>query len=300
MPHRHAAADGRHLAANPRSPRLLVLGHVTRDRFGAETRLGGAAAFAARAAVLLGLDTALVTVAPRDAPELDALRALPGLELEVAPSGEMTTFALEYSGERRKLALERRARPITWRDIPAAWRRPELLYLGPVAGECDGALLERFGDDVFAFGCLQGWLRDPVPGREVRPRPLPAQCRPPRALRAVSFSASDHPSGTQLAEYLARHGIACAVTRGSRGARLYTKDGVLPVPAAPAHVVDPTGAGDVFALVFGWSAWSGFAPAEAARRAAYAAARVVEGPGLGTFDTAARLLSSSSGSALSP
>src|SRR5687768_15316809 len=79
-----------------RSPHLLVLGHVTRDLFGSEARLGGAAAFAARAAVLLGIDTALVTVAPPRAAELEPLRQLTGLQLAVAPSEHITTFGIEY------------------------------------------------------------------------------------------------------------------------------------------------------------------------------------------------------------
>lgn len=264
------------------SPTLLVLGHVTRDVVGEESRLGGAASYAARAAVLLGIDTALVTVAPPHAPELDALRALPGLALVVAPSEQLTTFGLEYSGGRRRLSLLERARSLTWDDIPARWRESALLYVGPVAGECDEHLVASFGD-VFGIGCIQGWLRDPVPGRRVRPRVLPDVCAAPSALRALSFSASDHPGAARIAAELAARGVAVAVTRGSRGARVSFGDEQRWVPAEPAREVDPTGAGDVFALVFGWSLWRGFDAPEAARRAALAAARVVEGPGLGTL-----------------
>lgn len=265
-----------------RPPRLLILGHVTRDLFGARARLGGAASFAARAAVALGIDAALVTVAPPDAPELEELRALPGLQLAVAASEQITTFALRYSGARRQLSLLERARPLTWRDIPAAWRAPELLYVGPVAGECDEALLSRFGD-VYAMGCIQGWLREPALGQRVRPRMLPEACQPPPALKAVSFSASDHPSAARIARELASRGLSVAVTRGRRGARVWWQGQRCQVPAAPAREVDPTGAGDVFAFIFGWGLWSGLEAPEAARRAALAAARVVEGPGMGNL-----------------
>lgn len=268
-----------------RRPQLLVLGHVTRDRFGAEQRVGGAAAFAARAAVLLAIDTALVTVAPRHAPELDALRELPGLQLAVANSERITTFGHEFVAERRQLSLLECARPLTWDDVPPAWRAPELLYAGPVAGECSEALLQRFAGS-YGIGCLQGWLRDPVVGRLVRPRRLPDQCRIPSPLRAVSFSASDHPAAGEIARKLAADGVPVAVTRGRRGSRVSWGQHQLHVAAEPAHQVDPTGAGDVFALIFGLSLWAGFGPAESARRAALAAARVVEGPGLGTLELA--------------
>lgn len=265
-----------------RRPSLLILGHVTRDVFGSTSRLGGAAAFAARAAVLLGIHTRLVTVAPVDAPELDELRELPGLELCVVRSDRITTFGHEYVAERRLLWLLERARPLALDDIPAAWRTPDVVYAGPVAGECDEALLDGFVG-TYGIGCIQGWLRDPVAGRLVRPRRLNEPCRIPSALRAVTFSASDHPGAAELSRRLALGGVRVAVTRGRRGARVAWPDGEGSVLAEPAQSVDPTGAGDVFALIFGLSSWAGAGPLEAAQRASLAAARVVEGPGLGAL-----------------
>jgi hypothetical protein len=276
-----------------RRPQLLVLGHVTRDQFGRERRVGGAAAFAARAAVLLGIDTALVTVAPRHAPELDALRELGGLQLAVADSDRITTFGHEFVAARRQLSLLECARPLTWDDVPPAWRAPELLFAGPVAGECGEALIERFAGS-YGIACIQGWLRDPVVGGLVRPRRLAEECRLPAPLRAVSFSASDHPGAGVIARKLAAGGVPVAVTRGRRGARVSWGQHEKHVPAEAATPVDSTGAGDVFALIFGLSLRAGFEPAAAARRAALAAARVVEGPGLGTLAQAQNELSVSS------
>lgn len=270
-------------------PTLLILGHITRDIFGSSSRLGGAAAFAARAAVLLGIDAKLVTVAPASAPELDELRGLSGLELAVASSDRITTFGHEYVAQRRQLSLLECARPLVLDDIPAAWRAPEVVYAGPVAGECDEALIDGLAG-AYGIGCIQGWLRDPVPGRRVRPRRLPERCRVPASLRAVSFSASDHPGAPDLMRELVRGGARVAVTRGRRGARVAWEQGDGWVPAEPARQIDPTGAGDVFALIFGLASWAGDEPLEAARRAALAAARVVEGPGLGTLARARQAL----------
>ena len=74
-----------------------------------------------------------------------------------------------------------------------------------------------------------------------------------------------------------------AVTRGARGAMLWTARECIDVPAAPAHEVDPTGAGDVFGVVLTLELANGKPLAAAGRAAAAAAARVVEGPGLGTL-----------------
>jgi 1D-myo-inositol 3-kinase len=265
-----------------RRPTLLILGHITRDLFGSSSRLGGAAAFAARAAALLGIDAKLVTVAPTSAPELEELRRLPGLELAVASSDRITTFGHDYVAQRRQLSLLELARPIGLDDIPVDWRAPDVVYAGPVAGECDERLLDGLAG-AYGIGCIQGWLRDPAAARRVRPRRLLEPCRVPAMLRAVSFSASDHPAAPELLRELARSGVRVAVTRGRRGARVAWEGGEGWVPAAPAEQVDPTGAGDVFALIFGLRSWAGDDPLEAARCAALAAARVVEGPGLGSL-----------------
>lgn len=262
-------------------PTLLVLGHVTRDRFGDETRLGGAAAFAARAATLLGIDTALLTIAPPSAPELAELRVLPRERVSVLPSDTITTFALEYSGEERALWLHTRARPLVASDVPPAWRRPDVVFVGSVAGECDEALVDAF-PDAFVCGCLQGWLRAPELGR-VQAGPLPAPCRVPASLRALTLSRSDHPSSQTLARSLARRGVVSALTEGRRGVTVFSGAQRYEVRAVPAREVDPTGAGDVFSIVFGLSLWAGFEPLAAAERGVLAAARAVEGPGLGTL-----------------
>src|SRR4051794_28826758 len=61
---------------HPWLPELLVLGHVTCDNLvgGTTSRLGGAAAFAARAAAHLGVRTAVVTAAPKTFTLLAPLR----------------------------------------------------------------------------------------------------------------------------------------------------------------------------------------------------------------------------------
>src|SRR3954470_7473488 len=100
-------------------PGLLVLGHVTRDELGrGEARLGGAASYAALAAARLGVETALLTVAPAADPLLASLRDVPRLTVRCLASEVMTTFALDYAGPRRSLALRELARPLLPADVP--------------------------------------------------------------------------------------------------------------------------------------------------------------------------------------
>jgi 1D-myo-inositol 3-kinase len=260
---------------------LLVLGHVTRDEIGPEVRLGGAASYAARAAACLGHETALVTVAPPDDPLLEPLRHTPHLSLHCVPSEVMTTFALSYAAGQRRLWLRRRARPLVPEDVPLAWRRPRVAYVGPVAGECDLPLARGLGARFLGAG-IQGWLRRAREDGRVEPAPLVVMPEPgaPLPFDVAIVSEEDHADAEGAARRLAR---TAAITRGARGAWLIAGSESVEIPAAPAREVEPTGAGDVFGVVLTLELARGMPLAVAGRTAAAAAARVVEGPGLGTL-----------------
>jgi 1D-myo-inositol 3-kinase len=271
---------------------LLVLGHVTRDEVAGAVRLGGGASYAALAAARLGFETALVTVAPPDDPLLAPLRQAARLTIHCAPSEVMTTFALDYAGPRRRLALRRRARALAPADVPAHWLRPAVAYVGPVAAECDGQLVCAL-DARFVGAGLQGWLRRIGEDGWIAPAIAPAlsggespEAQDPPRLDVAVVSEEDHPGAEGVAAMLVGRGTTVAITRAARGATLTTPTRSIEVPAAPAHEVDPTGAGDVFGVVLTLALAGGASLADAGRTAAEAAARVVEGPGLGRLGLA--------------
>ena len=191
----------------------------------------------------------------------------------------MTTFALDYTGPERALVLRQRARALTTADIPADCLRAPVAYVGPVAGECDAALVRALDARFVEQGCRAG-CGVPTPAVGSRPRisltrrawtwPL---CRR-RITRASTRSR---------AQFTAT-GTTVAITHGARGATLATAIGLdFAIPAAAAREVDPTGAGDVFGVVLTLQLAAGTRPGPAARAAAEAAARVVEGPLLGSL-----------------
>ncbi|SEU29428.1 PfkB family carbohydrate kinase [Stigmatella erecta] len=271
-------------------PELLVVGHVTRDLFPGEDRLGGAASFSTRAAAMLGIQTALVTAAPPDFALLAPLKGLPNVTMHVVPSPTVTTFEVDYSGPRRKLYLREVARPIRIEDIPPAWRGIPVAYVAPVAGECDRALVDGLGARLICAG-FQGWLRRSGADQRVEPAITPEALEPPRGLNAIVFSEEDHPEGEFMAGQLAGKNLLVALTRGRKGSTLRQGDQRWDISAAPADEVDPTGAGDVFGIGLTLALARGASPQEAARAASAIAARVVEGPGLGklTAEAAAHL-----------
>jgi sugar/nucleoside kinase (ribokinase family) len=265
---------------------LLLVGHITRDEVDGGVRLGGAASYAALAAATLGIETALVTAAPPDDALLEPLRRAPGLHLCCVPSDVITTFALDYSGGSRRLWLRQRARPLTIDDVPPDWRRPRVAYVGPVAGECDGALIRELGASFVGAG-LQGWLRRVRDDGLVEPAPLLEELPP---LDVAIISELDHPDAEAIAQSRVAEGGTAAITRGARGATLIRGGERVKIPAAPAREVDPTGAGDVFGVVLTLQLAWGEPLAAAGRAASAVAARVVEGPGLGTLAKALRHL----------
>jgi sugar/nucleoside kinase (ribokinase family) len=231
--------------------------------------------------------TALVTVARADDPLLAALRGIPNLLLHVVPDANMTTFALDDTGPQRRLFLRARARSLAPPDVPVAFRAAPVVYVGPVAAECDRALMASFRDQFVGAG-LQGWLRRAVSGAgpetdgRVLPELLPEVTDPAQLPLAVAvLSELDHPEAEDLAHRFAAAGTTVAITRGARGSTLLVGDTRIEVPAAPAVEVDPTGAGDVFGVVLTLHLARGADARSAGAAAAEAAARVVEGPGLG-------------------
>src|SRR4051812_39891017 len=187
----------------------------------------------------------------------------------------MTTFALDYAGGERRLWLRRRARALALDDVPAAWRRPRIAYVGPVAGECDGAFTRGLEAGVFGAG-LQGWLRRVREDGLVEPA-TPAETES-LALHVAVISELDHPNAEAVALSNVAPGGTVAVTRGARGATLIRGGERVDVPASAARELDPTGAGDVFGVVLTLALAHGGSIADAGRAAAHAAARVVEGP----------------------
>lgn len=246
---------------------LLVVGHVTRDLIGGRERLGGAAAYAARAASEQGLVVDLVTSAPSDFALLDPLLADPRVRPTILPASEPTTMALTYAGGTRTIHLRGRAPDI---DVLPESTSP-VVYLAPVAGEVPPSLARALAPRRVVVG-LQGWMRRFGPDGVV----LPADPPPLEGVHAVVFSELDHPDAEAIAARLARDLPVVALTRGARGATLYA-DGV-PHAIAPSRAEerDPTGAGDVFGVVLAIGLGAGRPPVVAANEAAFVAARSVE------------------------
>jgi sugar/nucleoside kinase (ribokinase family) len=261
-------------------PRLLALGHVSRDRRPGGDILGGSVTYGTLAARKLGWDAAILTSA---GPDLEPERELAGIPVFLRRSSATTRFVNEYDedGTRRQLVTAR-ADDVDLEALPESWRDPDALLLGPIVGEL-------YGGEATALqaGCVgaiaQGYVRAIDRAGQVS---AGEWARPERDLLGVHvlfLSEHDLRDAEASARGLLAHVPMIALTRGWRGLTLLTREGTHEIPSLPRPEVDPTGAGDVFAAAFLVRYHETGDPLEAAAFAACAASCAVEGIGASTL-----------------
>lgn len=231
----------------------VLIGHLSADIMPDGRRtLGGTVSFAARVAHAFGLRVGLVTSAAAGEPLLSELIPFVS-EISVVPAAFTTSFENRYSSEGRTQYLRGRAAPLTFDDMPEAWRSAPLVHLAPLAGEVDPALARCFPQSAVML-TPQGWLRqwDEATGlvrfkRWFDPDTL-------AALAAVVLSEEDIAPAPELERLYAQASSCVVVTRGERGGTCYEDGHRFSYEADRVPVTDVTGAGDVFAAAL-LSAW---------------------------------------------
>ncbi|HSD65855.1 MAG TPA: PfkB family carbohydrate kinase [Vicinamibacteria bacterium] len=261
-------------------PRLLALGHVSRDRRPGGDVLGGSVAYAALAVTKLGWEAAILTSA---GPDFEPERELPGVPVFLRRSSATTRFVNEYDEEgTRHQVVTARADDVDLAPLPRAWRDPDALLLGPLVGELAGV-----GATALAADCVgaiaQGYVRAIDASGQVSAREWARPDRDLCGVHVLFLSEHDLPEADARARELLAHAPMIALTRGWRGLTLLTREGTHEVPSLPRPETDPTGAGDVFAAAFLVRYQETGDPLEAAAFGACAASCAVEGVGTTTL-----------------
>jgi sugar/nucleoside kinase (ribokinase family) len=268
-------------------PRLLAVGHVTWDRLPDRQTLGGAVTYAALAARKLGWEAAVLTAA---GPDFEAARHLPDVQVFASAGPATTRFTnlYEADGTRRQI-LSQRAGVVDLALLPDSWRDPDVLFLGPVAGEVPAGSATAFEAGVVGAGA-QGWLRAFDAEGNVTAREWADPAADLTGVHVLVLSEHDLPRAGERARAFLTFVPIVALTRGWEGATLYTRDGAQQVPGLPREEIDPTGAGDVFAaaLLVGYHETGDVA--EAAAFAACAASCAVEGIGASSLGDRAEVV----------
>jgi sugar/nucleoside kinase (ribokinase family) len=152
-----------------------------------------------------------------------------------------------------------------------------LIHLGPIAYECDPALVTAFENGRICV-TPQGWMRRREPdGRVKTKRWAEAEQVLSRAVLAV-MSEEDIRHDPSLEAFFAKLSQIMVLTRAERGGTVYQNGGSWDFPAYPMNQIDPTGAGDIFAaalhIVLAQSGSLEYAVQIAARLAGLSVSRV--------------------------
>jgi sugar/nucleoside kinase (ribokinase family) len=265
-------------------PDFLVLGHLTRDEHadGSHT-LGGAATFAAIAARELGYRAAILTSAADDFPQPQLLR---DIEIVRVPSPTTTTFRNIYQQGKRQQHVRDVASQLAVEHLPEDWRNVKIALFGPLVAELQIDLVHAFSDETLIGISPQGWMRQWDAAGRVKPRAWQEAAAILPHADVLILSHEDLGGYTaSLASYVELAPLV-VLTRGEHGCTIYRRhEPPLDVPAFPAQVVDPTGAGDTFATAFLIRQHETNDLLEAARFANAAASLAIESMGAATMPT---------------
>lgn len=226
-------------------PDYLIIGHVAVDLTPEGQVVGGAVVYAGRAAQSLGWRVAAVTSA---APDYDFRRALGDVDVVNVPAETTTTFTNRYTATGRQQTVHGLARPLTAADVPAAWRRAEVVHLAPIANEVDPAMLTLFSNSLVGL-TPQGWLRAWDGDGRVYARDWPAAEAILPLAGAVILSEEDLTGPEMLAQFR-RAAPLLVLTQGAAGCTVFCRDESRQLPAPAVTQVNATGAGDIFAAAF--------------------------------------------------
>lgn len=226
-------------------PDYLLIGHIAHDITPEGPRLGGTVSYGAHTAIAFGLRVAMLTSTRPGEPLLGDLP--PGVEVISVPAEHTTTFENCYGPDGRTQYLHRRALTLTPDMLPPAWHQARLVHLAPIAYEVDPAFATAFGDRPICV-TPQGFMRQREPDGLVTAVPWHAARQVLSRAALTVLSEEDIRHAPELEGAFAGMGSLVVVTRAERGGTLY-RDGVPShYPAVPVTQVNPTGAGDVFAV----------------------------------------------------
>jgi len=269
-----------------KAPEYVVIGHVSKDLLpSGDFCIGGTATYAALAAERLGLCVGILTSAEESFPFIPDGRDI-AVQLQPAPA--TTTFENIYSDGTRRQYIRAIARPLTPAHLPPSWNQAKIIHLGPIAQEVDISLVELF-PRAFLGVTPQGWLRRWDASGLVHPADWPEAEHVLARADAVVLSSEDLTGRAQLSIFI-RYAKLLVLTIAEKGAIVYQNGQERHVPAYHVPVVDPTGAGDVFAAAYFVRYRETEDAIEAARFANSAASFVVEGMGASNFPSRAQVL----------
>ncbi len=225
------------------APDYLLIGHLTADLTPNGRFLGGTVSYAARTAHAFGLRVGILTSAALDEPLLEEL--LPYAEVRSVPAASTSTFENIYTDTGRIQYIRGVAESLKPEHIPDDWRGAPLVHLAPLTDEVEPQIAHLFPDATVLL-TLQGWLRRWDADGQVKFK----RWFDPEVLGSIDivvYSEDDIAEAPDMEADFAASTEHLIVTRAERGGTYYHGGDVAQYATLPVTVVNPTGAGDIFA-----------------------------------------------------
>ena len=224
----------------------LTIGHLTRDVTETGYILGGTGSYASRTALSFEIKPALIT---SHSQSMD-LSPLNGVEIINIISRHDTTYENIQTPAGRVQMLYETAERMTKADIPEEFHRIPIVHIGPMANEVDEDIVSVFSPDSLIGITPQGWMRTQLPDKHVGYQPWQPSEGMVKRADAVIISDEDVKKNESVIHDYAQRFKLLVVTEGFNGARVYWHGDARHFSAPRMDVLDPTGAGDIFAAVF--------------------------------------------------
>lgn len=232
---------------------FLSIGHFTHDIVGNELILGGASAYSSTTAKKLGLNAGVITAVGKDFLHYDKLSSISlfiiGEKYSYDWNYPTTTFENIYENGVRKQFIRSVSATIYPDHVPDHWCNADIVYLCPVANEVDPSIVHKFPNSIIGAS-PQGWMRRWDSAGRVYPRKWEEAPKVLPYIDALIMSEEDISPFPNIIDEYVKMVKMLILTRGEKGSTLFYDGKVFDFPAFKANVLDPTGAGDVFATAF--------------------------------------------------
>ena len=236
------------MLSNPRLDPIdyLLIGHLTRDLTPNGDRLGGTVAYAALTAFAMGMRVGIITSWGNEFPLEPYLGSLPIVN---HPTENSTTFENLETPKGRVQFVHNIAAPLDINLVPDSWRNAKIVHLGPIAQEVAPSLVRQFPSSLIGV-TPQGWLREWDQTGRVSLTEWPEASFVLERAGATVFSLEDIQHDELRIEEMSISSRVLVITEGANGARVFWNGDVRRFRPPKVNIVDPVGAGDIFATAF--------------------------------------------------
>lgn len=224
---------------------FLAIGHVCHDWTPSGNVLGGTTSYASFFARKMNLQTAILTSFGSD---FEFQNRFQNISLHSIPSDKTTFFKNIYDGNNRQQFLLEKSNNVFTNNIPDDFLNPKMVLLGPIANEIDLQFLDKFENSLTVI-CPQGSMRRWNSEGKIYHQMLEDWSVLKKADMVI-LSEEDLNFQNDLIPELAELFKILVVTKGEKGADVFSNNNKHTFPSFPSKMIDPTGAGDIFATAF--------------------------------------------------